>query len=110
MSAYQSISGRAGEDIVWVSPITWVIGDGPGTVDLTGCYAVLTITSSSGTGVVKLTPGSGLTLGGTAGTITPYVSAAQTTAIGAGNFTWSLTVTMSDSSQITLLQGAFVLS
>jgi hypothetical protein len=85
---------------------TWTIG---GTaVDLTGYTAALqvrTYADSSAT-LVSLTNGSGITLGGTAGTIGVAISAAVTTGLDAGSYAYDLEL-YSGSTVTRLLQGAF---
>ena len=105
------LAGRVGQDMTWPAPYwTWDQGDGFGPVDLTGAAAVMTWKNSSKAVVLTLTQASGITLGGIAGTIAPYVSSAQTTAIGAGFYTWTLLLIMSDGTQVLFAEGTAQLS
>ncbi len=57
--------------------------------------------------LLSLTNGSGITLGGTAGTITVAITNAQSSAINAGSFSYDLELTSSGGSITRLLQGSF---
>lgn len=87
---------------------TWSIG---GTaVDLTNYSAAMQVrtTYTSGSAIFSLTNGSGITLGGTAGTITAEISAAAMGAATAGQYVYDLE--LDSGSEVTrLLQGDFTI-
>jgi hypothetical protein len=89
--------------------LNWKIG---GTaVNLTGYTAAMQVRESynSPTTILSLTSGSGITLGGTAGTIAIAVSAATMGSAIPGNYVYDLELTQA--SQVTrLLQGSFNIS
>lgn len=60
--------------------------------------------------LVNLTDGDGITLGGTAGTITIYISATDTSNIKAGIYVYDLEIQSLDGDVIRLLQGKFTVS
>lgn len=77
-------------------------------VDLTGYTARMQVREeyTSSTAVLSLTSGSGITLGGTAGTIVIAASAATTGALEAGDYVYDLELVNSD--LVTrLVQGKF---
>jgi len=88
---------------------TWTIG---GTaVNLTGWTAAMQVrdTYQSTTPIVTLTSGSGITLGGTAGTISWALSSTATAAIPEGQYVYDLE--LNSGSEITrILQGNFTVS
>lgn len=99
--------------------ITVVAGAPPLPFDLTGASAILTIAPSFGPAkwvVLNSSPGGGLTLGGTLGTIAMVVTAAQTgsipapvgTALGTGRFDLAVTLASGDVERV--LQGTIILS
>jgi hypothetical protein len=57
--------------------------------------------------LLSLTSSSGITLGGTAGTITVAITSAQSSAIPAGSFAYDLEITSNGGEVTRLLQGAF---
>jgi hypothetical protein len=77
-------------------------------VDLTGYTAAMQVREYADalTTLVSLTNGSGITLGGTAGTIGVVISAAVTSGVAAGSYAYDLEL-YSGSTVIRLLQGAF---
>jgi hypothetical protein len=88
---------------------TWTIG---GTaVNLTGYTAAMQVRaySDSSAALVSLTNGSGITLGGTAGTIGVAISAAVTTGLDAGSYAYDLEL-YSGSTVTRLLQGGFTVT
>ena len=88
---------------------TWTIG---GTaVNLTGYTAAMQVRVGfdTATTLVSLTNGSGITLGGTAGTIGVAISAAVTTVLDAGSYAYDLEL-YSGSTVTRLLQGAFTVT
>ena len=89
--------------------LTWAIG---GTaVDLTNYTAAMQVKENtrSTASVLDLSSGSGITLGGTAGTIAINVSASTMGSAIAGNYVYDLE--LNSGGQVTrLLQGAFAIS
>jgi len=88
---------------------TWTIG---GTaVNLTGYTAAMQVRVGfdTATTLVSLTNGSGITLGGTAGTIGVAISAAVTAGVAAGSYAYDLEL-YSGSTVTRLLQGAFTVT
>ena len=80
-------------------------------LDLTGFTAALQVreAADSAVAVISLTSGSGITLGGTAGTVSVSISAAITGAVAAGSYSYDLEL-YSGSQTIRLVQGAFNVS
>lgn len=60
--------------------------------------------------LLSLTSGSGITLGGTAGTIDVLITAAQSSAIDAGSYAYDLEITSNGGEVTRLLQGGFTVS
>ena len=60
--------------------------------------------------LLSLTNGSGITLGGTAGTIAVAITAAQSSAISAGSYAYDLELISSGGAVTRLLQGGFQVS
>lgn len=89
----------------WVTTLTWTDSAGA-LVNLTGYSATLTIRSVDGTTLTTLTSGSGITLGGAAGTIA--ISKA-TAGIAQGYHTYELVMTSGASVITTLLEGGWEL-
>jgi hypothetical protein len=89
--------------------VTWSQDGLP--VNITGYTAAMQIRSSysSSTPVVSLTSSSGITLGGTAGTIQITISAVATAAIAAGNYVYDLELT-SGGTVTRLLEGQFIVT
>lgn len=80
-------------------------------INLTGYTAVMTIrqkTTNPVTVLTLTTENGGITLGGAEGTIRIDITAAQTDAIVAGPYTYTLEVTSSSNEVTRLLMGAFV--
>jgi hypothetical protein len=76
-------------------------------VNLTGSSAVFSVAESSGsTALLQLTVGSGVTMGGAAGTIDLTATSTQTAALDAGVYVYDLTLIQS-STVTTLLAGQF---
>jgi hypothetical protein len=90
--------------------ITWNDSDGD-PVDLTGYTAELDIRSgpASDTELLELTNGSGLTLGGAAGTVDIVITAAQTSALPAGRLAYDLLLT-TGSTKTRLVEGKAIVS
>jgi hypothetical protein len=78
----------------WSQPLVWKTGDPPAAVNLTGYTARMQARAkvADATPVISLTTetAGGITLGGSAGTITLALTAAQTTAITAGRYVYDL--------------------
>lgn len=60
--------------------------------------------------LLSLTSGSGITLGGTAGTIAVLITATQSSAIPAGSYAYDLEITSNGGEVTRLLQGGFTVS
>ena len=91
---------------------TFTYSVGGSAVDLTGYTAALQVRSGfdAGTALISLsTGGSGLVLGGTAGTITATISAAVTGAVDAGSYAYDLEL-YQGATVTRLLQGAFTVT
>ena len=89
---------------------TWEVDAVP--VNLTGYTARMQVrsTKDSATTIVSLTTGSGITLGGAAGTITLDLSATATAALPSGVYLYDLEL-VSGGGQVTrLLEGKFTIS
>lgn len=81
-------------------------------LNLTGYTAALQVreTYSAATAVVSLTSASGITLGGTAGTIDVTIAASTTAALTAQNYVYDLEITSGANVTDRLLMGKFVVS
>ena len=91
---------------------TFTYSVGGSAVNLTGYTAALQVRSASdaGTALISLsTGGSGLVLGGTAGTITATISASATNGVPAGSYAYDLELYQGDT-VTRLLQGAFTVT
>jgi hypothetical protein len=88
---------------------TFTISVGGTPMNLTGYTAAMQVreTYDSTTPIVSLTNGSGITLGGTAGTITVVVTSTQSAAIPSGSFAYDLELQAGDGQVTRLLQGSF---
>lgn len=80
-------------------------------VNLTGYTAALQVRAAydADTALISLTSGSGITLGGTAGTIAVTASATVTGAVDAGSYAWDLEL-YSGVEVTRLLQGSFTVT
>jgi hypothetical protein len=92
--------------------LTWQTGGTP--VNLSGYTARMQVrdTYDGGSAVVSITSGTGITLGGTAGTILVELTATQTAAIDAtpsGQYVYDLEL-VSGSSVTRLVEGTFIVS
>jgi len=78
-------------------------------VNLTGYTAAMQVraTVESASPVLTFGVGTGLTMGGVAGTVTLAVTDAQTTALAAGAYVYDLELTAADDTITRLVQGAF---
>lgn len=94
----------------WKLNLTYESGDSP--MDLTNYTARMQARSTydSSTAVLNLTNGSGITLGGTAGTIALLVGATTTAAIGAAQYVYDLEI-QSPSGEVTrVVEGSLVVT
>lgn len=95
--------------------VTWVDADG-NAVDLTGYTATFKIWASrqvaaaAGATLLSLSNGSGLTLGGTAGTVQIDITAAQTAALSFLTAYYALKVTSGSAVVTRLLEGKAILN
>jgi hypothetical protein len=87
---------------------TFTITEAGVALNLTGYTSAMQVRSAadSTATLVSLTSGSGITLGGTAGTIVVAITASQSSAIPAGSYAYDLELT-SGGTVTRLLQGAF---
>ena len=88
---------------------TFTVTQSGTALNLTGYTSAMQVreAADSTAYLLSLTSGSGITLGGTAGTIAVAVSSAQSSAIPAGSYAYDLEI-ISGAGQVTrLLQGAF---
>jgi hypothetical protein len=91
---------------------TFTITQSGTALNLTGYSSAMQVreAADSTATLLSLTAGSGITLGGTAGTITVAITSTQSSAIPAGSFAYDLEIT-SGAGQVTrLLQGGFTVS
>jgi hypothetical protein len=89
--------------------VTWSVNGAP--VDLTGYTDAMQVRASysSATAIISLTNGSGITLGGAAGTIQLSISAVTTAALTAGTYVYDLELTYAGT-VTRLLEGQFVVT
>lgn len=87
---------------------TFTVTVGGTALNLTGYTAAMQVRESadSATTLVSLTNGSGITLGGTAGTVAVVISSAVTAGVAAGSYSYDLELN-SGSTITRLLEGAF---
>ena len=91
---------------------TFTITQSGTALNLTGYTSAMQVreAADSTATLLSLTSGTGITLGGTAGTIDVAITASQSSAIPAGSFAYDLEIT-SGAGQVTrLLQGGFTVS
>lgn len=90
---------------------TFTISTSGSPMDLTGYTSAMQVREAldSASPLLSLTNGSGITLGGTAGTIAVTITSAQSSAIAAGSFVYDLEIT-SGGTVTRLLQGSFNVS
>lgn len=100
----------AGQGETFDRTVTWKIDDV--AVNLTGYTARLQIrkTHKSTSAVVSLTSSSGLTLGGSAGTIQIVISATATAALTAGKYVYDLELVSAGGVVTRVIEGAFELT
>ncbi len=87
---------------------TLTVTVGTAALDLTGYTAAMQVREAAGaaTALISLTNGSGITLGGTAGTIGIVVAATATAAVSAGSYSYDLEIN-SGGTITRLLEGSF---
>ena len=90
--------------------LTYKINDIP--VNLTGYTSRLQVreTHYAQDMIVALTSGSGITLGGSAGTIDLLISASATAAFNAGNFVYDLEIQSVNGTIDRLIEGSFIVT
>lgn len=90
---------------------TFTIKVNNAALDLTSYTAAMQVRESynSGTALVSLTNGSGITLGGTAGTVGVVISSTASAAIAAGAYSYDLEIN-SGGVVTRLLEGSFVVT
>jgi hypothetical protein len=88
--------------------LTWNVNSSP--VNLTGYTSRMQVRSSfaSDTAILNLTSGSGITLGGTAGTILINATAATTAGVATGQYVYDLELISGGSAVTRLIQGTFI--
>jgi hypothetical protein len=96
----------------WDYVLTWRTGDPAAPVNLTSFTARMQARESANadTTVLSITSGSGIALGGTAGTITLTRSAAETAAIPAGAYRYDLEVESAAGVVTRLIEGVLTVS
>ena len=90
--------------------LTYKIDDVP--VNLNGYTSRLQVREShyAQETIVALTSGSGITLGGSAGTIDLLISASATAAFNAGNFVYDLEIQSTNGTIDRLIEGSFIVT
>jgi len=91
---------------------TFTVTQGGTALNWSGYTARMQVRNSSDATatLLSLTNGSGITLGGTAGTVALAITAAQSTAIPAGSYAYDLELVSSGLQVTRLLQGSFTVS
>ena len=91
---------------------TFTISVSGSPMNLTGYSAAMQVreTFDSSSTVVSLTNGSGITLGGTAGTIAVVISSTASAAIADGYYSYDLEITSGGGVKDRILQGKFVVT
>jgi hypothetical protein len=91
---------------------TFTVSINGSRLNLTGYTAAMQVreTYDSTSTILSLTNGSGITLGGTAGTIAILVSSTATTALTDGFYSYDLEITSGGGVTDRLLQGKFVVT
>jgi hypothetical protein len=91
---------------------TFTITQSGTALNLTGYTASMQVreAADSTAYLLSLTSGTGITLGGTAGTVVVAITAAQSSAIPAGSYAYDLELIATAGSVTRLLQGAFNVS
>jgi len=87
---------------------TFTVTIGGTALNLTGYTAAMQVRDSAGaaTALISLTNGSGITLGGTAGSVGVTIASTATAALSAGSYSYDLELN-SGSTITRLLEGAF---
>jgi hypothetical protein len=87
---------------------TFTVTVGGTALDLTGYTAAMQVRESAGaaTALISLTNGSGITLGGTAGSISLVIASTASASVAAGSYSYDLELN-SGSTVTRLLEGAF---
>lgn len=94
----------------WELSLTWTDSAGD-PIDLTSCAAQMQVRASfDSAAVLSLTQGSGITLGGTAGTIELSASSTATAAILAQEYAYDLEVTFPNSKVNRVIQGSLTVT
>jgi hypothetical protein len=95
----------------WNLALTWNDDSGD-PINLTGYTARMQVRASydSATSVLALTNGSGLTLGGAAGTITLAVSATQSASVAAANYVYDLELQSGGGEVVRLVEGTLTVT
>ena len=91
---------------------TFTISVGGTAMNLTGYTAAMQVreTYDSSTPIFSLTNGSGITLGGTAGTIAVLISSTASAAVSDGFYSYDLEITSGGGVKDRILQGKFVVT
>jgi len=91
---------------------TFTITQGGTALNLTGYTSRMQVreAADSTAYLLSLTSGSGITLGGTAGTIAVAITSTQSSAIAAGSYAYDLEIIAGSGSVTRLLQGGFTVS
>lgn len=91
---------------------TFTVSIGGTALNLSGYTAAMQVreTYDSTTPLISLTNGSGITLGGTAGTIAVVIASTATEAISDGFYSYDLEITSSGGVRDRILQGKFVVT
>ena len=91
---------------------TFTATQGGTAINWTGYTARMQVRDSSDATatLLSLTSGSGITLGGTAGTIAVAITSTQSAAIASGAYAYDLELVSSGNIVTRLLQGAFIVS
>lgn len=91
---------------------TFTITQGGTALNLTGYTSAMQVreAADSTAYLLSLTSSAGITLGGTAGTITVAITSAQSSAIPAGSYAYDLEIISSGGEVTRLLQGGFNVS
>lgn len=89
--------------------LTWKVAGTP--VNLTGFTARMQVrpTFDATSSVLSFTSGSGITLGGTAGTILVAASAVSTAGVAVGQYVYDLELVSAGTAVTRLIQGNFIL-
>jgi hypothetical protein len=92
---------------------TFTITQGGTALNLTGYTSAMQVREAADSTATLLslsTGGSGIVLGGTAGTIAVTITSTQSAAIPSGSFAYDLEITSSGAQVTRLIQGAFTVS